>query len=169
VDLVAEGVDVALRAAPRLEDSTLVVRRAAPIVFQLYASPVYLARRGTPRTEADLAGHDFVLFRGGPEKLRAPRSRSGAPERAARIACDDLLFLHHAVRAGAGLGLMPAFVAEEDVRAGRLVRVLPRLERPLGWLHIVTPAAKHVPRKVTAFRDLVLEVLAARAAAPGAG
>jgi DNA-binding transcriptional LysR family regulator len=169
VDLVAEGVDVALRAARRLEDSTLVVRRAAPIAFHLYASPLYLARRGTPRAEADLAGHDWVVFRGGPQKLRAPGAKAAAAPGPARVVCDDLLFVHHAIRAGAGLGHLPAFLAEEDVLAGRLVRVLPRDERAESWLHVVTPAAKHVPRKVTAFRDLVLEVLRTRAGAAAAG
>jgi DNA-binding transcriptional LysR family regulator len=73
-----------------------------------------------------------------------------------------------AARAGAGLALLPDFVAEPDVVAGLLRRIVPRFERPAGHLHIVTPAAKHVPRKVTAFRDLMLEMLKTRfgAAAP---
>lgn len=163
VDLVGEGFDVALRVATKLADSTLVARRAAPIVTQLFASPLYLARRGTPRAEADLEGHDWVVFRSGPQKLRvaSPREAVGvAPH--GRIVCDDLVFVRDAVRAGAGIGLLPVFVAEADVAAGTLVRVLPRLERAAGWLHVVTPAAKHVPRKVTAFRDLVLELLRQR-------
>ncbi len=65
VDLVAEGFDVALRVASSLKDSTLVVRRAAPIIVQLFASPLYLARRGTPRSEADLGEHEWVVFRSG--------------------------------------------------------------------------------------------------------
>jgi DNA-binding transcriptional LysR family regulator len=169
VDLVKEGFDVALRVSARLADSTLVVRRAAPVTLRHFASPLYLARRGTPRAEADLAGHDLVVFRGGPDRLRvgAPRPAvAGAPP---RIVCDDFLFARDAVRAGAGIGLLPAFLAEADVVAGRLVRVLPRLERPAGHLHLVTPAAKHVPRKVTAFRELVLELLKARATAAAAG
>ncbi len=162
VDLVGEGFDVALRVASRLADSSLVVRRAAPIVLYLYASPLYLARRGTPRTEGELDAHDWVAFRSGPQHLRVP----GAPAagRSARIVCDDLLFLRDTVRAGAGVGLLPAVLAEPDVAAGSLVRIVPRLERQAGHLHIVTPGAKHVPRKVTAFRDLVLEVLKARVA-----
>jgi DNA-binding transcriptional LysR family regulator len=159
VDLVAEGFDVALRVAPRLADSTLVARRAAAIVMQVFASPLYLARRGTPRSEAELALHDWVGFR------PAERGRARAAEPGpARVTCDDLLFLRDAVRAGAGLGLLPAFVAEPEVLAGTLVRVLPRHERVSGHLHIVTPAAKHVPRRVTAFRDLVLELLRSRIA-----
>jgi DNA-binding transcriptional LysR family regulator len=168
VDLVAEGYDVALRVASKLQDSTLVVRKAAPIVLQLFASPVYLARRGTPRAEADLPDHEWVVFRSGPQKLRVGEAKGGGPPatRRARIVSDDLLFVRDAVRAGAGLGLLPTFVAEPDLAAGTLVRVLPRYERRAGHLHIVTPAAKHVPRKVTAFRDLVLDVLKAPAFVP---
>jgi DNA-binding transcriptional LysR family regulator len=167
VDLVAEGFDVALRVAARLEDSSLVVRRAAPVVLHLFASPLYLARRGTPRTEADLDGHEWVTFRTGPQKLRVAGPRAQAAERRSRIVCDDLLFVRDAVRAGAGVGLLPTFVAEADVVAGRLVRIVPRFDRLAGHLHIVTPAAKHVPRKVTAFRDLVLEMLRTRPSVAG--
>jgi DNA-binding transcriptional LysR family regulator len=163
VDLVAEGFDVALRVAAKLQDSTLVARRVAPIVTQLFASPLYLARRGSPRSEADLAEHEWVVFRSGPQRLRVatPREAVGVAPRG-RIVCDDLIFVRDAVRAGAGIGLLPTFVAEPDVLAGALVRVLPRHERTAGWLHVVTPAAKHVPPKVTAFRDLVLEIVRLR-------
>ena len=162
VDLVGEGFDVALRVAARLEDSSLVVRRVAPVVLHLYASPVYLARRGTPRAEEDLDGHDFVVFRGGPQQLRAsgPPRRPGRPP---RIACDDLLFARDAVRAGAGVGLLPTFMARPDVLAGALVRIFPRFERQAGNVYVVAPAARHVPRKVTAFRELLVEMLRARA------
>jgi DNA-binding transcriptional LysR family regulator len=164
VDLVAEKFDVALRVAASLKDSTLLVRKVAPIVAQLFASPLYLARRGTPRSEAELAAHDWVVFQGGPQKLRlaGPREAMGVAPRE-RILCDDLLFVRDAVRAGAGVGLLPTFVAEPDLVAGTLVRVLPRLERTIASLHLVIPASKHVPRKVTAFRDLVVEMLEAGA------
>src|SRR5512143_1872669 len=124
VDLVAEGFDVALRVGARLQDSSLVARRAAPIVVRLYASPLYLARRGTPRTEEDLEAHDWIQFRGGPQHLRVsgPPRKGGRPP---RMVCDDVLFVRDAVRAGAGVGLLPTFVAEPDVLAGALVRVLP--------------------------------------------
>jgi DNA-binding transcriptional LysR family regulator len=166
VDLVGEGFDVALRVAAKLEDSSLVVRRAAPVLFHLFASPLYLARRGTPRSEDDLDEHDWIVFRGGAQRLRVSGVRQ-TPARPARIVCDDLLFVRDAVRSGAGIGLLPTFVAEADVLSGALVRILPRFERPAGSLYIVTPAAKHVPRKVTAFRELVLEILKTRTAAAG--
>lgn len=163
VDLVKEGFDIGLRVASKLQDSTLVVRRLGPIATRLYASPVYLARRGTPRTEADLAEHEWVAFRPGAQSLRVvgPREATGV-EAHARIVSDDLLFIRNAVRGGAGIALLPTFMAEADVLAGNLVPVLPRVAGAAGNLHFVTPAAKHVPRKVTAFRDLVLELHKAR-------
>jgi DNA-binding transcriptional LysR family regulator len=108
------------------------------------------------------------VFRGGSRNLRVTAPPPQAGLRPARIVCDDLLFVRDAIRAGAGIGLLPMLVAEGDVLAGRLARILPRFERPAGHLYIVTPAAKHVPRKVTAFRDLVLEMLKARASAAAA-
>jgi DNA-binding transcriptional LysR family regulator len=169
VDLVGEGFDVALRVAPSLRDSSLVVRRAAPILVRVYASPVYLARRGTPRSEEELAGHDWVVFHSGPHRLKvvAPFGMPGSGVGSSgRIGCDDVLFVRDALRAGAGLGMLPTFVAEPDVLSGALVPVLPRLEKQAGWLHVVSPAARHSPRKVTAFRDLVLELLRARGLGP---
>ena len=163
VDLVAEGFDVALRVATRLADSGLVARRVAPIVLHLFASPLYVARRGAPRGEADLAGHDWVVFRSGPQRLRVAGPRQATSEHPrARVVCDDLLFARDAVRAGAGLALLPTFLAEPDVVAGTLVRVAPRYERLAGHLHVVTPSGRNVPAKVTAFRDLVVELLRAR-------
>jgi DNA-binding transcriptional LysR family regulator len=161
VDLVGEGFDVALRVASRLEDSSLIVRRAAPLPLQLFASPLYLARRGTPRTEEELEEHDWVVFRGGPQKLRVAPVRA-ATARPPRIICDDFLFVRDAVRTGVGIGLLPTVVAEPDVLSGSLVRIVPRFERAGGSIYIVTPAAKHVPRKVVAFRDLILEMLKTR-------
>jgi DNA-binding transcriptional LysR family regulator len=166
VDLVGEGFDVALRVSSKLEDSTLVVRRAATLVARLYASPLYLARRGTPRTEADLESHDWVVFRPGAHRLRVTGPQPRPVERPPRIICDELLFARDAIRSGAGIGLLPTLVADPDVAAGQLVRIVPRFERAAGSLHLVTPAAKHVSPKVTAFRDLVLEMLKTRNAVP---
>ncbi|HET7788287.1 MAG TPA: LysR substrate-binding domain-containing protein [Myxococcales bacterium] len=180
VDLVAEGFDVALRVAPRLADSTLVARKAAPMWVGLFASPLYLARRGTPRDERDLAAHDWVAFRGqGTPRGRAPemeeraspatgggREAGASGEGRARIVCDDLLFARDVLRSGAGVGLLPAFVAEADLAAGTLVHVLPRYHRLAGHLYVVSPSVRHVPAKVTAFRDLVLELLRARPLGP---
>src|SRR5690606_36536860 len=63
VNLVEERIDVALRASTRLPDSSLVARKVASDDLALFASTGYLARRGEPRTLAELADHDCVHFR----------------------------------------------------------------------------------------------------------
>lgn len=155
VDLVGEGFDVALRAGTKLDDSSLVARRLSTVDFQVFASPTYLARAGHPRTGEDALEHDWVIFRG--FKLPAPL---GGMKKKPRVIGDDMMFVHRTVRAGAGLGLMPAFLAQPDLAAGTLVRVLPKIESKMGGLFLVHPPAQHVPRKVTAFRDFVVQHLA---------
>ena len=160
VDLVAEGVDVAIRAAgERLRDSALLARRLMPFEFHLFGSPAYLSLRGTPRAPADLAKHDWVDFRGG--KL----SRDVAlPAKGPRLVSDDFLFIREALRAGGGLGFLPTFLAQADVRAGQLVRVLSRVHGPGGTLTLLYAKAKQVAPRVTAFRDFLVDSFARPAA-----
>ncbi len=157
VDLIAEGFDVAFRAAPRLTESSLVARHLATIDVHLFAEPSYLARRGTPHAVHDLDGHDLVQFRGFRGPLRLQRAgRAVARKLAVRIVANDLSFVRAALRAGAGIGLLPSFLARDDIASGALVRVLPRHVAPRAMLSLVHPAARHVPLKVIAFRDFVL-------------
>lgn len=162
VDLVAESIDVALRiSSTRLKDSSLTAKKAGPVTLQLFAAPAYLARRGTPRVPRDLDGHEWVGFRA----ARAVRLEGpGGPidvRPQGRITCDDMSFLRAAVLEGAGIGVLPAFLTHADVAAGRLVRLLPRWNMLSGYLWIVSPGARHVPRKVSAFTQLVLETMRA--------
>jgi DNA-binding transcriptional LysR family regulator len=155
VDLVAEGFDAALRVSTRkLQDSSLIARRVTGVEMQVYASPTYLARAGTPKSPADAAEHEWVSFRG----LALPPALSRLKSKP-RITADDLLFMHQAVRHAAGLGILPTFLVADDVAAGRLVRVLPRLSVGMGSVYLIHPAAQHVPRKVLAFREYLVEYL----------
>lgn len=163
IDLIADGFDMAVRIAPRaLKDSSLVARRLGALSIQLYASPGYLARRGTPRTPKDLDGHDWVVFRG----LRSIRlDGPGGPVGVAasgRVSVDDTFFTREAVRNGAGIAALPTFLAEADVAAGHLARVVPRWTMRSGQLWLLWPGSRHLPRKACAFRDFLVESLAAR-------
>lgn len=160
VDLVGEGFDLALRAiGKRMADSTLVARRLSAVEFHIYGSPSYLARRGTPKSFEDLAQHDWVGFR--------PRSREPARAKA-RIVADELMFVREAIRMGAGLGMFPSFLARGDLASGALVRVVAKHAEPAGSLMLVYPKTQHPPLKVTAFRDFVIEYLAANPLVPRA-
>jgi len=156
VDVAGEGFDAALRIAVKLTDSTLVARRISGLESGLYAAPTYLARRGTPRTPADVASHDWVAFRQG-KQLPPPLVSPPRP----RLMTDDPLFMHRVVREGMGIGLIPTFLARQDVTAGLLVRVLPSWGIKVGNLFFVHPPSEHVPRKVAAFRDFLIAFIEA--------
>lgn len=162
VDLVKEGFDVALRAANQLpDDGALVARRVADTEVHLFASPCYLARRGMPQTPEELTQHDCVLFRAVEGRnawaLEGPGGSARTVSVTGRMASNDLAFVRSALRAGAGLGPLPSYFAEECLRSGKLVRVLPEWRRTTGTIYVVYPAARHLPRKVSAFRDFVRE------------
>lgn len=163
VDLVAEGFDVALRpTSAGLEDSSLVARKLTTFEAQLFAAPAYLERHGRPETFADLGAHSIVQFRNFPPPVR-PRHHRGPSlmNLPHRIVADDFSFIRAALHAGAGIGLLPTHLVHEDLAAGTLVRVLPRFTTMRGTLYLLYPAARPVPRKVTIFRDFVLEWLQA--------
>ncbi|MFZ5444220.1 MAG: LysR substrate-binding domain-containing protein [Myxococcota bacterium] len=150
-DLVGRGFDVALRISRRLADSSLVARKLASLEFRLYAAPGVLARLGTPRSLEELRERKFVTFR------QLGRALPFAPR--ARVDADDVAFAWQAVRAGVGFGVLPTFLAQPDVAAGRLVNVVPRWAMGAGALWFIHPRSAHLPRKVTAFRELLLENL----------
>jgi DNA-binding transcriptional LysR family regulator len=156
VDLVAGGFDAALRVGARLPDSTLVARTLATVMFEAYASPAWLARRGTPRTAAELEAHELVSL--GHAKWPAPFNVQGAR----RVTVNDVLLCRELVREGLGVGLLPTFVAQGAVTRGELVRVLPRLQARVGSLSLVHPRTAQPPRKLLALRAMLLEYLAER-------
>jgi DNA-binding transcriptional LysR family regulator len=147
VDLVAEGIHLAIRAAP-LPDSTLVARKFMPFSGGLWASAAYLKRRGTPRSVRDLAQHHgFVFSRiaGKPLQLLAF---------AKRLMVDDLETLGLFAERGRGIATLVDYLARD---AG-LVPVLPGWSWTSGALSFVYPGQRFVPANVRAFIDTALEL-----------
>lgn len=162
VDMVAEGFDFALRAAP-LRDTSLVARKLMPIEAGLYAAPAYLARKGAPATVAELARHDCVLFR--PDRGRATWTVTGpsgeeSVEVTGPVGVDDFSFVQRIVLAGTGIGLLPSFLCNEAAQDGSLVRVLPKHALRNGVFHLVYPSARYLPHRAAVFRDFLLAALA---------
>ena len=167
VDLTREGVDLALRISNRqLRTSSLVARKVGRIKMRLYAAPSYLELHPAPATPEDLEAHDWVTFRGASPLLLSTASASAKKtvrvERAPRLWCDDMTVAREVLRSGGGIGWLPSFVADADVKEGRLLCVLPRWTAPSGTAYLVQTTRRHVPPRVTAFRDLLLETLRRR-------
>ncbi len=158
VDLVAEGFDLALRAS-ELRDSSLVARRIGNTGMGLFASPAYLKRRGTPKTVADLASHEFIRFRSSRGPLVLEREGEKEPVTLqGGIEADDLLFVRRLAELGAGVGLLPLFFVACSTRLERsgLTRVLPAWTLHGPSLSLVAPSARHEPRRVKLFREFLL-------------
>lgn len=170
LDLVAEGIDLALRGAAALPDSSLVGRKLASLEFWLVASPAYLKRRGTPRTPAELLDHDLALMRANHGRAKLPmRHADGTSEELtvrATVSANGFGFLRSAALAEGHIAMLPDIYAGPEVRSGRLVRVLPAYTVGTGNMFLVHPAAKVLPAKARAFRDFLLahiDVLTQRA------
>ncbi len=165
VDLVQEGFDLAVRAA-RLDDSTLVARRLGSGALGLFASNAYIRRRGKPKTVAELAEHECVLFRGSGGKsiwrLSGPNGVE-AVEVNGDMDVDDMGFVHGAVAAGAGVGMLPLFLTPESSDGERIVRVLPEHALRAATIHLVSPPGRLEPARVKLFRDFLIAAWQARA------
>ena len=161
IDLAEEGYDLALRAG-FLEDSSLMARKLGNTDLGIFAAPAYLERRGRPRTMADVAAHACVVYRprGGklPWRLEGPRGAETADVTGSIIA-DDMLFVRELVLQGGGLGLMPEAIVSDEVKAGRLVRVLPKYAVSGGALYLVWPSRKLVLARVALVRDFLAQEL----------
>ncbi len=161
VDLVHEGVDLALRVG-KLGDSRLVARPLGPVRAGVFASPRYLERRGVPRAVAALAQHECVLFRSSSGqavwKLVGPRGAKTVEVRGV-ISADDHHMVREAAVAGQGLALLPIVTCAED---DDLRHVLPRYAAEGPPLHLVYPSARLVPKRVALLRDQILEELPPR-------
>lgn len=158
VNLIEEGVDLALRAG-KLEDSTLVVRKIASSDLGLFASAAYLKRKGTPTTFAQLKQHDFVLFRGRQGRMRLKLTGpKGDEELEVRgpVNSDDMATNRALIAQGLGIGVLP-FIADLPGLQRGFDRVLPDHAHRGGGLHLVMPSARYVPTRVRLLADFLAE------------
>jgi DNA-binding transcriptional LysR family regulator len=161
VDLVEEGYDVGVRIG-RLADSSLIARRLARSRRLAVAAPAYLRRRGSPTHPSDLRRHDCLTYAYQAERAGQWRFRGadGAVrvEVGGRLRANNGDALREAVLAGMGIALLPTFIAGDDLRAGRLVELLPGWrEESEGEVHAVYPAMRNLSPKVRVFVDFLVD------------
>ncbi len=173
VDLIEEGVDVAIRSG-QLPDSRLMARALQPFRLLLCASPTYLAHHGTPRCPRDLEVHRGIAFRyPNSGKLQDWPLRcsegAGGPRIHHVMTCNNMEALRGAVTRGLGIGCMPDFLADEPLRTGTLVPILSdHLDLP-GQFNVIWPSSRHLSPKIRVFVDFLAERLFARTDSAGAG
>jgi DNA-binding transcriptional LysR family regulator len=156
VDLVAEGIDVALRIGV-LDDSALRARRLLAIRLPLVASPGYIEAHGRPSHPRDLEQHEALVFTHVTTpmtwRFHHPLEGDQTVKVNGRLHLDNGDVAVQALLAGVGLGVLPEFLVWRHLREGRLVELLPEWAPPLSGLHVVTPPGAVRPARVSVLID----------------
>lgn len=162
VDLIAEGIDVAVRAR-KLEDSSLVARHLFDNPMLLVAAPEYLDQQGEPKEPAELKRHNCLVysmlktvniwhFDHDDEDISVPV--------AGNCQCDNGDVILQLVLDGAGLAQLPVWMVAEHLKSGRLKQVMPDyVAKPLPF-NAIYPQSRYVPLKVRCFVDFMKQKLA---------
>ena len=155
IDLIDNHVDVAIRLG-RLPDSALAAIKVGEVRWITCASPGYLARRGTPRTPEEIAGHDCLAF----EWLAPSRTwhfaggpGSGPVAIQPRFAANTADALVAAALSGLGIARMMSYQAADAVATGALVTILDRYAPEAIPVHLIHAQRGLTPLKLRAFLD----------------
>lgn len=165
VDLLGEGVDVALRVRPPpLEDSDLIMRVLSDRGLCLVASPKLVEKFGKPAVPADLNGWPSLGL-GVPQQsyswaLYGENGAESSIYHSPRYVTTDMIALRSAAVAGVGVVQLPILVVEEQLRSGELVRLLPGWSPHRDIIHVVFPSRRGLLPSVRALIDALAEFYA---------
>ena len=157
-DLVAEGLDMSMRIATALKDTSQIAHRLAVVPQWLVASPSYLAKRGEPTEVGDLAQHDCMVH-----SLKSPTniwSFSG-PDGRVNVRVRGSIHanygepLRHAALLGQGISMHPTYMVMQDVQAGRLKNILVDFKPADVDIYAVFPSRRNLPVRVRTFLDFL--------------
>ncbi|MEO7338336.1 MAG: LysR family transcriptional regulator [Caldimonas sp.] len=154
VDLVEQGIDVAIRMGP-LADSGLGARYLGINPWVIVASADYLSLRGTPAVPADLGTHDALVYSTvqGDARwlLTGPEGRLNPITVRGPLRSNNLSALLSAARGGLGVAALPRYVAHESLKSGAVLALLTEWSLPAQEIHAVYPSPRLVPAKVSGF------------------
>jgi DNA-binding transcriptional LysR family regulator len=158
VNLVEERVDIAVRIS-RAIDPALIARWLAPCRSVLCAAPSYLAERGTPTTAEELASHNCLTHHYvGRSVWHLQRDgRAIAVAVGGNISANEASLLLEAVRAGAGIAMLPTYQIAPLLRSGELVEVLPDYDVEGLGIHAVYASRRQLSTIMRSFLDFLVE------------
>ncbi|MFZ4877802.1 LysR substrate-binding domain-containing protein [Janthinobacterium sp. Mn2066] len=159
-DLYAGNLDLAIRVGD-LADSRLLARRLATSTRILVAAPQYLAERGTPRQPSDLPAHECLLFAYAGMRLDHWKLSNGQQQEAivvqGSLSSDNGDALRAWSVAGMGIALRETWDVADDLRSGRLLRVLPQWQEDAVVISAVRARRAPVPRRISALIDFLAQ------------
>jgi DNA-binding transcriptional LysR family regulator len=156
-DILGEDYDVSLQFLTP-PGQTMVLRRIRTLHRAICAAPDYLERAGTPLTVEALAAHNCLLYASSAETVEWQFHLHGekvAVTPHGNLRSTDALTLRDAAVAGLGIVRSPRFIVDEDLQAGRLVRLLPEARSVDPDLCAVFSSRKLVPLKLRVFLDFI--------------
>jgi DNA-binding transcriptional LysR family regulator len=165
VDLVKEGVDVAIRAAAPPDHASIVARELATYSRVVCAAPSFLARHGAIETLPALKGAPCVVHGSGSRvwDFETPEGRKSI-EVDGPLYTDNVVIIRDAVLAGVGVAWLPEYVIGDELRDGRLVRLLPEMKLPPIHVYGIVPKQARKNNSVRAVLDILSAGLRAQAA-----
>lgn len=159
IDLVAEGVDIAIRGGV-LKDSALRARRVGTSERICVASAAYLEKHGVPQQPVDLLQHQCLVY-----TLLAGSGgwpfKDGEVHVGGRMRLNSLEGIRRAALTGIGIGYLPAWMVLEHLRSGVLRALLIDHAAPLTPLNAVYSAERLLPRRAAVFIEFIATVFAA--------
>ncbi|WP_062118012.1 LysR family transcriptional regulator [Aureimonas sp. AU40] len=159
-DIIENGLDLAIRTRRVEADSSITIRRLGETRRLLAASPDYLVQRGVPEHPRELLDHDLVLYTLA-DNWNEFRFRRGDEEAAVKvegaILANDGQLICQAARDGLGILAQPTYIVQDDLDAGRLVRVLDDWDLPRLTMNVAYPSKSFVPVRTRLFIDFLID------------
>ncbi len=157
-DLVAEGIDIALRIA-ELKDSSLKAKKLTPINFVLVASPEYLAQHGVPQHPTELQYHQILHYSlSTPHwQLRSPNKQVHQIQYQAHVSANNGDLLRDLAIAGHGIAYAPTFIAWRAITTGELSVVLGDYQLPSLDAWAVYPNTRYLPQRSRVMIDFLAQ------------
>jgi DNA-binding transcriptional LysR family regulator len=161
-NMVDEAIDVAIRIGNPEQQPNLIARKLAGHQRHICASPAYLEQHGAPRTPAELAERNCLLFSYG-AKRHTWRLRQGQQEHDIEVRgnlnVNNSEMLRQAALGGLGLALLPGWLIQQDMDDGKLVGVLPGYQANPGEMDVgiyaVYPSSRRGSSKIRVFTDML--------------
>ena len=163
INLIEEGIDLAIRITRRLEPGD-VARKIGAGRMLVVAAPEYLARHGRPQHPAELAHHECLGYTHAGNPMPWQFLVNGQPENfpvRSRINANNGDVLAEAAAQGLGITLQPDFIVASYLDAGRVARILADFAIPELGIYAMLPSNRHVPHRVRVLMDALAAALAA--------
>ena len=167
-DIAGEGLDLSLRIAPSLKDTSLVALKLGSVPQLLVAAPSYLATHGKPQTPKDLVHHDclvhalkaptnFWIFTGSNQVLKSDTKIKLSVRVSGSMRANFGEPLRHAALLGHGISMHPKYMVAQDIEQNRLRIVLPAYQPVRLDIYAMYPSRRNVPGRVRLFLNFLQE------------